>query len=169
MQNFVYCPRCASRLGLKRIEDRLRQVCPQCRYINYNNPLPAVMALVGENRYMLLIKRGVMPAKGRWTFPSGFVEAGESPEEAVLRELKEETGLTGKIDGIINAYAERSRIYGPILNIAYAVSPVGGVLAAGDDAEGVRWVAEEQLGNLAFTIFRQAFADYKARFGAEPL
>jgi ADP-ribose pyrophosphatase YjhB (NUDIX family) len=168
MQDYVYCPQCAAKLIAQQVDRRLRQVCPQCHYINYRNPLPAVMALVEKNRHMLLIKRGVMPAKGLWTFPSGFMEASESPEEAVLRELQEETGVTGEITGIINAYAEHSKLYGPIVNIAYAVRPLCGEPHPGDDADGARWVNKAQIGDLAFAIFRQAFADYSQLFPPLP-
>jgi ADP-ribose pyrophosphatase YjhB (NUDIX family) len=164
MQDFIYCPMCASQLVYRWVANKTRQVCPRCAYTNYMNPLPAVMTLVEKDRHMLLVKRGVMPAKGQWTFPGGFLEAGETPEEAALRELREETGIPGKIRGIINAYTEHSKLYGPIINVAYAVQPLGGVPQPGDDAEDVQWVPKDQLGDLAFAIFRQAFADYSRLF-----
>ena len=160
MQDYLYCPQCASLLNSRLIDQKIRKYCPNCQFIHYANPLPAVMAIVENQQQILLVKRGVAPAKGAWTFPSGFIEAAETPEEAVLRELKEETGIVGSIRGIINAYTEHSKIYGPIINIAYAVRPLGGTLAAGDDAQAVSWSPKDQLGDLAFAIFRQAYVDY---------
>ncbi|RLE94819.1 MAG: hypothetical protein DRN04_01875 [Thermoprotei archaeon] len=64
--------------------------------------IAAVGAVVLKNGRILLIKRGKEPGKGLWSIPGGAVQAGERLEEAVLRELYEETGLTGKVGELIH-------------------------------------------------------------------
>ncbi len=78
------------------------ELCNVCGRDGYRNPAVTVDAIVlrqGPNGgEVLLIKRGPFPIEweGKWAFPGGFVDYGESPEVAVIRELKEETGLSGK-------------------------------------------------------------------------
>ena len=73
--------------------------CDTCGRDGYNNPAVSVDAVVlrqgDSGTEALLIRRGAEPWKGRLGFPGGFVENGEDPEDAVLRELEEETGVDG--------------------------------------------------------------------------
>lgn len=73
-------------------DHRPRPVCNACGFIHYENPkiLVACIATCGDK--VLWIKRGTPPQKGYWAIPSGFLESGETPEEAAARELWEETG-----------------------------------------------------------------------------
>ena len=83
---------------IKKHEDNVRRdFCPSCNSYFYENPLPVVSTILESSRRILLVKRGRPPSKGRWCLPSGFAEAGESIEQAALRELVEETGIKGKI------------------------------------------------------------------------
>lgn len=90
-----YCYECGTALELKLIatEDTPRQVCPNCHWVHYKNP----RVLVGVHLYhqdkMFWMKRGTPPNKGLWTFPGGFLEEGESLQEAAVRELYEETRI----------------------------------------------------------------------------
>ena len=94
---------------------------------------------------------------GEWALPAGFVEIDEGPVQAALRELTEETGLIGRVIGIVGTYHIRSDPRGPIVMILYQAHIVGGELKAGDDAEDVRFFAPEELPrNIAFASTRQA-------------
>lgn len=90
-----YCYQCGSELEYKLIatEDTARQVCSACGWVHYNNP----RILVGVHLYhkdtMFWMKRGTPPNIGLWTFPGGFLEEGESLQEAAVRELYEETKI----------------------------------------------------------------------------
>jgi 8-oxo-dGTP diphosphatase len=65
-------------------------------------PIPGVTAVVLGNRGILLVKRDKEPAKGKWSLPGGAVEVGESQEEAVAREVMEETGVVCKVLGMVS-------------------------------------------------------------------
>jgi len=75
---YKYCPRCGSRLKLKQIEQRKRFICPECRWVEYRNPLPSAAALVRNKKGdVLLVKRGVEPGKGSRIF--SFKQASSYP------------------------------------------------------------------------------------------
>jgi 8-oxo-dGTP diphosphatase len=89
---------------------------------------------------ILLIKRGHEPASGLWSIPGGRVDQGETDEQAVIRETREETGLTVTCGPLLGA-VERPGLAGAILDIRdYLADVTGGDLEAGDDAAAVRWV-----------------------------
>ena len=118
--------------------------------------MPVVIACVGaiikdrEGR-LLLIKRGHEPGKGLWSVPGGRIEAGETDAEALVREVREETGLI-VTPGLLIGSVRRPGGGGTELDIRdYAALISGAELAAGDDADDARWVAQEDLASLPLT------------------
>lgn len=100
---------------------------------------------------LLLIKRGHPPGAGLWSLPGGRVEAGESDRAAVIREVREETGLAVAPGAFIGA-VERPGLDEAVLDIRdYEAAVTGGELAAGDDAADVRWADAAVLGVLPLT------------------
>ncbi len=100
---------------------------------------------------LLLIRRGHPPGEGLWSLPGGRVEAGESDQAAVVREIGEETGLT-IVPGAFLGAVERPAPGGAVFDIRdYEGVPTGGELAAGDDAADVRWVSAGGLALLPLT------------------
>lgn len=154
-RDFRFCPRCRKELKPERIEDRMRPVCPGCGWIHYLNPLPCSAAFV-RNRTgdILLVKRGVEPAYGEWALPSGFIEIDETPEKACLRELKEETGLGGRIENLIGVFSQESSLYKFVIIIGYRVTAVG-VLRPGSDSLEARFFAPAALPEIAFSSHRK--------------
>jgi len=152
-----FCPYCGYKLVRKILEGRERLYCSRCGKIYYENPTPVVAAIARDNEgKILLIKRKIDPRKGEWALPSGFMELDESPVEAALRELAEETGLKGKPKKLIGVYSNNSEIHGYLVTIIYEVEISGGKLCAGDDAEEAEFFAVNQLPNLAFQSHREA-------------
>jgi 8-oxo-dGTP diphosphatase len=158
-----FCPLCGGRLERISREGRMRLYCGQCDRILYENPLPATAAAVlHDENDLLLVKRAMEPARGEWCLPGGFVELDETPEQGVLRELREETGLEGTVDHLIGVVPEASPLYGPLIIIGYEVSAHGGRLKAGDDAAEVKYFPLRGLPPLAFDS-HQALIDAMAR------
>jgi len=154
-RTYKFCPRCGATLMKEQVEDRLRFMCTQCSWIHYENPLPCVAALVrNEKGEVLLIKRGVEPAVGKWALPSGFIEIDETPEMACVRELEEETGLLGRITGLLGVFSQESRAYNRVLIIGYAVEAEG-ELIPGSDSRDVRFFPADALPPIAFSSHRE--------------
>ena len=89
----VYCPRCGTLMERRVIDNREREVCPACGFIFYRNPVPAVGVVVALEGKLALVRRRYEPRAGCWALPAGFMELGESAEDAAIRECHEETGL----------------------------------------------------------------------------
>jgi 8-oxo-dGTP diphosphatase len=114
--------------------------------------VPCVGAIITDAAgRLLLIKRGHEPGKGLWSIPGGRVEPGETDEQAVIREVREETGLVVQPGRLIGA-VRRPAPAGAMLDIRdYAAIVTGGTLAAGDDADDARWAGPAELAGLSLT------------------
>lgn len=160
MTPLTYCPICGHRLGQRKEGGRLRQACPNCGYVHYVNPVPAVGLLIEMDGGLVLICRGQAPHKGEWTLPSGFIEADESAEDAAVREAEEETGLRTEIIELagVNSFPEGPPTSGII--IFFRLRPVGGKLHGGDDATEARVFQPHELPALPFRTHREAVAQW---------
>jgi ADP-ribose pyrophosphatase YjhB (NUDIX family) len=100
---------------------------------------------------LLLIQRGHDPDAGLWSLPGGRIEPGETDEQALVREIREETGLTVRAGPLLGAVS-RPGPGGSILDIRdYSATVTGGTLTAGDDAADARWVAPADVPGLPLT------------------
>lgn len=100
---------------------------------------------------LLLIKRKKPPFEGQYALPGGFVDIGETVEAAALRELKEETGVEGKIEALIGVYSDPGRDpRGHTVSAAFLVRTDATVAQGGDDAAEANFVSEWRGLTLAF-------------------
>jgi 8-oxo-dGTP diphosphatase len=100
---------------------------------------------------LLLIQRGHEPFKGQYALPGGFVEVGETVEAAALRELKEETGVEGRILKLVGVYSDPQRDpRGHTVGVAFLVELVAGEPSGGDDAASAAFVGDWRDQKLAF-------------------
>ena len=118
---------------------------------------------------VVLIRRGKEPLRGRWVIPGGTVELGETLQEALVREMREETGLVVRPREIVLVF-DRIQREGPSVEyhyviIDYACDYLSGELRAGSDADEVALVAQDDLGrydlppqalDLVLDVFRRA-------------
>jgi 8-oxo-dGTP diphosphatase len=109
--------------------------------------IPCVGAVIEDDAgRLLMILRGHDPGKGLWSIPGGRIEPGETPEQAVVREVREETGLDVSCGPLLGT-AELPGLDGAIVDIRdyrAFLTPSSAEAAAGDDAASVRWVSEAE-------------------------
>lgn len=150
MKTFEFCPFDGQKLAEKEIAGRVRKTCEACGYINFENAHVGA-AVVIENKMgeILLVKRRKEPAKDEWDLPGGFAEGDEHPQDAAIREAKEELGLDVKIEGLIEiglgVYDDPKQGFFHTVNIGYLAKVVGGDLKVADDASGYQFFKKENL------------------------
>ena len=86
-------------------DDKERRVCQRCDFVDYQNPKIVAGSVVLKGEQILLCKRAIEPRKGFWTLPAGFMELGESVEDAARREAQEEALAQIEIDRLLAVYS----------------------------------------------------------------
>ena len=136
-----------------------------------DQPVVGVGAVIVKECKIVLIKRGNEPSKGKWTIPGGLVELAESPEQAVIREAKEETGLDVDaptlIDVVSNVdFDEKLKVKYHYVIIDYFVHVKEGIAQASSDALELRWVPFEEVEKYDLTAsFRLFFRHNREKLG----
>lgn len=153
-----FCPICGDALVPRNDGESDRPHCQRCRRHYYLNPVPAACCLVTRGDALLFVQRAVEPCLGQWTFPGGFVEVGETTEEAALRELREETGLAGRDPRLIGASTQPSRLSGAVTVLGYVVRDWNGTPRAMSDAMDAKFFARAERPPLAFQAHRDLLA-----------
>ena len=145
-------------------------------------PVVGVGGVVIEEGRALLIRRGSEPLKGQWSIPGGTLELGESLQEGVARELREETGIEVRVGELIEVFdrifAENGapQTTGParprfhFVIVDYLCERIGGEPRAGSDVTDLVFAREDELGKYGLTetatrVLKQAFAMERARRG----
>lgn len=158
-----FCPMCAGRLRVVRAADRRRPRCPRCGWTFYDNPVPAVVAVIASRRRILLTRRAHAPYAGSWDVPGGFLEAGETPEAGLRRELREELGVGVARARLIGFATDHYGPRGfPLLAIVYRVVPSGTRFRPADDVAEARWFPEGRVPfrEIAFVSVRRLLRRY---------
>ena len=144
----------------RRVEDALQE---EARRGAFPHPRLTVDAVAVRDGRVLLVRRGKEPFGGRWALPGGFVDRGELVEEAVLRELEEETGVTGSVTGIVGVYSRPDRDpRGHTVSVVFAIEVGEGDVSGGDDAAEAAWHDLGSPPTLAFD-HDEVLADYRER------
>jgi len=134
-----------------------------------NQPVVGIGAVIVCNGKILLEKRKSEPGKGKWSIPGGLVELGETVEQTVMREIREETGLEVEKPELIDVVDyiiadEDSRVKYHFVMIDYFVKLKGGTLKAADDAAELRWVPLSEVEKYDLTkTFREFFKRNKQK------
>ena len=119
--------------------------------MSFKIPRVTVDGIILNNGKILLIRRNRQPFKGRWALPGGFVEYGETTEDAVVREVYEETGLKTRIRDLAGVYSDPNRDpRGHTISIVYSLEIIDGRLKGGDDASDAQFFDVKKLPCLSF-------------------
>lgn len=130
-------------------------------------PILGVGAVIVHEGKLLLVKRGVEPAKGRWTIPGGAVELGEGIRDALIREVKEECGLDVEIERLLDVVDnitmdEEGRLQFHFVILDFLARVRGGTLKPADDAQDARWIPLEEVETYDLTkSFREFFRKHQ--------
>jgi len=160
-----FCARCGGTLEarvLKTTEPE-RLVCVRCSFVHYVDPKVAVGTIISdEHGRIVLVKRAIEPGYGKWVFPGGFIDRGETVEAAALREAREECGLDIRLDRLINIYSYPGVA---VIIIAYAATAVGGCLGCDDESLEAQLFDAAQIpwDELAFRSTKEALEDFLVR------
>ncbi|MFO8036726.1 MAG: NUDIX hydrolase [Anaerolineales bacterium] len=150
-EDVKFCPRCGTALEEKERAGKKRPVCPACNWVFFPDPKVAVAAVVQRDGEVLLVQRAHHPFRGRWMLPAGFVDAGEDPEKAALREVLEETNLKAGIKELLMVLSGQEYEKGAHILIVYCAEILKGELVAGDDALNADFFNLDALPPLAFS------------------
>lgn len=131
-------------------------------------PIPGVAAVVFSGDTVLLVRRGNEPSLGRWGLPGGVVELGEGVEDAVVREVEEETGiliqptrLLAIFDSIVRN--DEGRVQYHYVLCEYLCEAVGGELHASSDVSDARWVPIKELVSIEMNPGTRRFIEKIAK------
>jgi ADP-ribose pyrophosphatase YjhB (NUDIX family) len=161
LDEWKHCPRCGS-AEIEREEGKVE--CSDCGFVAYasSHPTASAACLDDEGR-VLLARRGIEPAKGKWDFPGGFLEEEELPLDCLRRELREEAGVEIEPLELLGVWTDK---YGgdgsatTTLNIYWTARIVEGTPEPDDDVAELRWFAPGEISEdeLAFPHTREVLS-----------
>ena len=160
-----FCARCGHALARREVEGRPRPACPDCGLVAWSDPKVAVAVIIPWEGGILLGRRAIDPGRGRWSFPSGYVDRGEVLEEAARREVREEIGTDVRLDGLVGAYSAAGN---PVVLLVYAGVVVAGVPTAGPEVDELRAFPPDALPDMAFAHDDRIVRDWLAPRARRP-
>jgi ADP-ribose pyrophosphatase YjhB (NUDIX family) len=160
-----FCPRCGGRLGRRREKPSRPEHfwCRDCGFVVFADPKVSACAIPRLNGRIVLLRRAIEPAYGKWVFPGGFVDRGERVEDAAIRETKEEANLDVRLHRLLNVYSYTDY---PVVVIVYVADVIGGELRAQDETleASTFWPREIPWEHLAFPSTKDALSDYVSHY-----
>jgi ADP-ribose pyrophosphatase YjhB (NUDIX family) len=158
---YRFCPCCGAALGSRILKagDPPRLVCRACAFVFFLDPKIAPGAVFSYDGGILLVQRAIHPSYGKWVFPGGYVDRGETPEAAAVREVREESGLLVRLTRLLGVYSFPGNA---VIVVAYTGEVTGGALKMDEESLAIRSFppAEIPWDHLAFPSTVQALRDY---------
>ena len=152
-----FCPRCGRSLVDAYRSGKQRRVCEACGFVHFRDPKVAAVVFVTDSERVLMVKRAVDPQKGKWALPAGYIDYGEDPRAAAIREVGEETGLQVRITRLLDVLGPGTDGQNPAsIVILFEGTVTGGRLAARDDVEQAILFAPDEIpfNDIAFESTR---------------
>lgn len=142
-----FCQRCGGEMSVEQRQGRLRPVCPACYFTAFHDPKIAVATIVEIDGRIVMHRRAVDPGRGRWSFPSGFVDRGEPVRLAAVREVEEEVGIQVDDLELLDVYSEPGAT---VTLLVFHATASGQRPEVRDESLDVALVDPESLPELAF-------------------
>jgi len=158
LEDVRFCPRCASDATVRFP----RQIaCEACGYVAFYNPKPVAAAIPRDpGGNIILLRRAFDPGAGLWTFPGGFVDLGETVEDAARRETREELDIDVELGGLVGVY---SRAEDRVVLVVFAATATAEPRTTEEATEVVAFSpADIPWDGLAFWSTEQALRDHLA-------
>jgi len=159
--NYKFCPLCRGEFETKKLilHEPQRLVCKACKFIFYLDPKLVACTIAETSNGIVLQQRNKEPKKGHWVLPGGFVDRGETLEEAAKREFFEETGLTTTINCLLGNYSYPGEAN---IIIVYQSDVTGGTLRPCHESMSIDEFKQENIpwDQLAFDTTRNALKKY---------
>lgn len=150
-----YCAWCGGDLRW----DATHPACASCGRVSYRDPKLAAAAIIPYDEGIVLLRRGIEPAYGKWSFPSGYVDRGEQVESAVEREVLEECGLHVSARWLVGLYSQPDS---PVVLSVWHAEVEGGMLRPRDETLAADWFRVENMPEMAFSHDERIIEDWLA-------
>ena len=168
--NVRFCPLCGGDLGPRLVmpDHKQQKVCTRCGFIYFLGPKLVAGCLIADGDRILLLRRGIEPSLGKWTFPGGYVDLGEVPAACATRETVEEVGMQVTLNRLFGIYGDRKNPVAII--VVYLATPGAERPITTPEATEVRYFAVDQIPwqDLAFDTTIQALGDWVAEVRKTP-
>ena len=156
-----FCPLCGGALARRPQppDGKAELVCGSCRFIFYLDRKVVAGTIVMDGGRLLLTRRSIHPAYGKWTYPGGYVDWGEPVPAAAIRETWEETGLDVDLQGLLGVYSYPDS---PVVVVVYRALVTGGTIRLCHENDRVEWMRPGEIpwDELAFPSTRAALRDF---------
>lgn len=161
MEDWRFCPRCGGSLAIVGSDPERHVSCGDCGFIRYDNPLPTTIGLICRGRSILLLRRAHAPALGAWDTVGGFLTAGETAEQNLVREAREEIGCPVSDLRPVGTYAS---VYGDTglttVGVAFTCRiPDDAVITLSAENSEYRWFGWGEIPDLPFADVAGAVRD----------
>jgi len=134
-----YCFQCGSKLEVRHMDHRDREVCPACDWVYYAQLKVDAAVLIEQDGRLLLLRRNYEPWTGTWMMPAGYVEADEDPRNAAIREVYEETGLEVVLGELLDVYYFDDDPRGNGVTFVYLAEKISGEIRINGESSIARY------------------------------